>query len=132
AVVTGPSGELGPALAWRDDLGEMPGRSTAFGRCRQGESTPGPAAASVGRWTSPAPTTRTAVRGAPPFREKLVSSSGRQKQRQGDLSLPLLTYSAPGGLRQDPGRTAESSAEATTCGNGARRACVVVDVWGTR
>jgi hypothetical protein len=33
------------------------------------------------------------------------------------LSLPFLTYSAPGGLRQDPGRTAESSAEATTCGH---------------
>lgn len=33
------------------------------------------------------------------------------------LSLPLLTYSAPGGLRQGPGSGAESSAEATTCGN---------------
>jgi len=31
--------------------------------------------------------------------------------------LPFLTYSAPGGLRQDRGRTAESSAEATTCGH---------------
>jgi len=33
-------------------------------------------------------------------------------KRQGDLSLPPLTYSALGGLRQDPGRGAESSAEA--------------------
>ena len=31
-------------------------------------------------------------------------------------SLPLLTYSAPGGLRQDPGRVAQSPAEARTCG----------------
>ena len=67
----------------------------------------------------PGPTTRTAVRGAPALREKLVSSSGRQKAKaRRFLSLPLLTYSALGGLRQDPGRGAESSAEATTCGNG--------------
>ena len=32
--------------------------------------------------------------------------------------LPLSIYSAPGGLRQDPGRAAESPAEARTCGNG--------------
>ncbi|AXE79234.1 hypothetical protein C5746_22550 [Streptomyces atratus] len=31
--------------------------------------------------------------------------------------MPLSTYSAPGGLRQGPGRAAESSAEARTCGN---------------
>jgi hypothetical protein len=55
---------------------------------------------------------------APPLREKLVSSSGRQKTKaRRSLSLPLLTYSALGGLRQDPGRAAESSAEATICGN---------------
>lgn len=66
----------------------------------------------------PGPTTRTAVRGAPPLREKLVSSSGRQKRvARRSLSSPLLTYSALAGLRQDPGRAAESSAEATTCGN---------------
>ncbi|MFE1859314.1 phosphatase PAP2 family protein [Streptomyces anandii] len=34
------------------------------------------------------------------------------------LSLPLSTYSAPGGLRQGPGRGAESSAEPATCENG--------------
>jgi hypothetical protein len=67
----------------------------------------------------PGPTTRTAVRGAPPLREKLVSSIGRQKAKaRRFLSLPLLMYSALGGLRQDPGRGAESSAEATTCGDG--------------
>ena len=32
-------------------------------------------------------------------------------------SLPLLIYRAPGGLRQDPGRVAQSPAEARTCGN---------------
>ena len=31
--------------------------------------------------------------------------------------MPLLIYSAPGGLRQDPGRVAESPAEARACGN---------------
>jgi len=31
--------------------------------------------------------------------------------------LPFSTYSAPGALRQDPGRAAESPAEARTCGN---------------
>src|SRR5664279_932918 len=33
---------------------------------------------------------------------------------------PLSTYSAPGGLRQDPGRAAESPAEATISRNGGR------------
>ena len=32
--------------------------------------------------------------------------------------FPLSMYSAPGGLRQDPGDAAESLAEARTCGNG--------------
>jgi hypothetical protein len=50
---------------------------------------------------------------------------GRKRQRQGDLSLPLLAYSALGGLRQDPGRGAESSAEAATCGNGGTTARVL-------
>lgn len=44
-------------------------------------------------------------------------------------SLPLSTYSAPGGLRQGPRRAAESPAEAGICGNGeSRSACAVVDV----
>jgi hypothetical protein len=34
--------------------------------------------------------------------------------------LPLSTYNAPGDLRQDPGRAAESPAEARTSGNGGR------------
>jgi hypothetical protein len=59
-------------------------------------------------------------------REGVSPQRTTQKARQGDLrshSLPLLTYSALGGLRQDPGRAAESSAGprtdedmgATTC-----------------
>ena len=42
--------------------------------------------------------------------------------------MPLLTYGAPGGLRQDPGRAAESPAGPRTDEDmGPRRACVVVD-----
>jgi hypothetical protein len=67
-----------------------------------------------------APDTDTRVRaGAPPLREKPVRSVGRQKTKaRRTLSLPLSTYSARGGLPQDPGHGAESSADATTCGNG--------------
>ncbi|SEG99564.1 hypothetical protein SAMN05444920_113160 [Nonomuraea solani] len=43
-------------------------------------------------------------------------------------SFPLSTYSAPGGLPQDPGHAAESSPGARTCGNGGRSAGAVVDV----
>ncbi|RSO35171.1 hypothetical protein DMH15_20090 [Streptomyces sp. WAC 06725] len=32
--------------------------------------------------------------------------------------MPLSMYSAQGGLRQGPGRAAQSLAEARTCGNG--------------
>jgi vancomycin aglycone glucosyltransferase len=46
--------------------------------------------------------------------------------------LPLSTYSAPGGLRQDPGRAAQSSAEARTCGNGGYEVRVVLSAWGSR
>lgn len=86
----------------------------------------GRAAASVGRGA--VRLARTAVRGAPP---QLVSSSRRQKERQGELSLPLLTYSALGALRQDPGHGAESSADATTCGNGSTT-CVLLSTYGGR
>lgn len=60
-----------------------------------------------------------AVRGVPTLREKLVGCIARQKAKaRRCLSLPVSTYSAPGGLRQDPGGGAKSSAEATACGNG--------------
>ena len=82
----------------------------------------------------PGPTTCTAVRGAPPLRKKVVSSQRTTKAKaRRSHSLPLLTYSRLGGLRQDPGRAAESAAGPRTDEDmGARRACVVVDLWGTR
>ena len=59
----------------------------------------------------PGPTTCTAGRGAPPLRKKVVSSQRTTKAKaRRSHSLPLLAYSAPGGLRQDPGRAAESAA----------------------
>jgi hypothetical protein len=79
----------------------------------------------------PGPTPRTAVRGAPPLREKLVRSSGRQKQRQGGFSpchsQCIARWGACGKTRvvAQNRRPRLQPAEL-----GARRACVVVDVWG--
>src|SRR6266508_562135 len=47
-------------------------------------------------------------------------------------SFPLSTYSAPGDLRQDPGRAAESLAEARTYGNGSREMRVLLTTYGSR
>ena len=47
-------------------------------------------------------------------------------------SFPLSTYSAPGGLRQDPGRAAESPAEGRTCGNGSRSMPVLLSTTQSR
>jgi len=46
----------------------------------------------------PGPTTCTAVRGAPPLRQKVVNSQRTTKARR-CYSLPFLTYSRLGGLR---------------------------------
>jgi hypothetical protein len=53
---------------------------------------------------------RTAVRGALPLREEVVrpERTAKGKGKEVTRSLPLSMYSAPGGLRQDPGRVAES------------------------
>jgi hypothetical protein len=130
-----PFGELRPALALRDDVREnggaldgvraLPakGKNFSFRGCiRRPMGHP------------PGPTTCTAVRGAPPLRKKVVNSQRTTKAKaRRSHSLPLLTYSRLGGLRQDPGRAAESSAGPRTDEDmGARRACVVVDLWGTR
>jgi hypothetical protein len=130
-----PFGELRPALALRDDVREnggaldgvraLPakGKNFSFRGCiRRPMGHP------------PGPTTCTAVRGAPPLRKKIVSSQRTTKAKaRRSHSLPLLTYSRLGGLRQDPGRAAESAAGPRTDEDmGARRACVVVDLWGTR
>ncbi len=111
--------------------GRMAARSTASGPCREGKELLIPRDGC-----------------------ESVADDPKEKAKRSD-SLPLLTYSALGGLRQDPGRAAESSAGPRTvahrgaCGKtrvvpqnrrprpqpaemGARRACVVVDVWGTR
>ncbi len=126
-----PFGELRPALAWRDGLREnggaldgvraLPakGKNFSFRGCiRRPMGHP------------PGPTTCTAVRGAPPLRKKVVSSQRTTKAKaRRSHSLPLLTYSRLGGLRQDPGRAAESAAGPRTDEDmRARRACVVVDL----
>src|SRR5580700_8992820 len=54
-------------------------------------------------------TTCAAIRGAPPLRYKVVNSQRTTKARRSH-SLPLLTYSRAGGLRQPPGRAAELAA----------------------
>src|SRR5438094_5608480 len=46
----------------------------------------------------------------------VAAQSGPSKERRAP-SLPLSTYSAPGGLRQDPGRAAEFRAETRTYGD---------------
>jgi len=80
----------------------------------------------------PGPTTRTRTRRATASPEGGQSAADEQKARRSH-SLPPLTYSGLGGLPQDPGRAAESSAGPRTDEDmGAGRACVVVDVWGTR
>jgi hypothetical protein len=55
---------------------------------------------------------RTAVRGAPTLREEVVRQQRTAKGKERTHSSPLSMYSAPGGLRQDPGRAAESPTEA--------------------
>jgi hypothetical protein len=64
---------------------------------------------------------------APRFSEGCQSAARTKRQAH---SLPLSTYSELGGLPQDPGRAAGSSAGPSTDKDmGARRACVVVDLW---
>ncbi len=46
-----------------------------------------------------------------------VHRGGKSEGKEITHSLPFLMYSAPGGLRQDPGHVAELSAEARTYGN---------------
>jgi hypothetical protein len=104
----------------------------ALGPCRQRAKTSRSAAASVGRWNI-----LLGQRRVPPYaahrRFKKVVNSQRTTKARRSHSLPLLTYSRLGGLRQDPGRAAESAAGPRTDEDmGARRACVVVDLWGTR
>jgi vancomycin aglycone glucosyltransferase len=54
------------------------------------------------------------------------------KGKEATHSSPLSTYSAPGGLRQDPGYAVESPAEARTCGNGSRERRVLLSAYDSR
>ena len=60
--------------------------------------------------------------------------SGPERTRKGKetCSFPLPTYSEPGGLRQDPGRAAESPAEARTCGRWGRELRVLLSTYDSR
>jgi hypothetical protein len=130
-----PFGELRPALAWRNDLRENGGALDgvrALPAKGKNFSFRGCICRPMGH--PPGPTRCTAVRGAPPLGKKVVSSQRTIKAKaRRSRSLPLLTYNAPGGLRQDPGRAAESAAGPRTDEDvGPRRACVVVGGRGTR
>jgi hypothetical protein len=113
------------------------GTSSGDGR-GPSRATPAASLASRGRWRGSSTTSavrsslktacgageivldrRTAVRGALPLREEVVrpQRTAKGKGKEVTRSLPLSMYSAPGGLRQDPGRVAESPTEARTCGN---------------
>ncbi len=64
------------------------------------------------------------------FAKGWPAHSRTMKGQESNHSFPLSIYSAPGDLRQDPGRAAESLAEARTYGNGGCEMRVfVIDVW---
>ena len=56
----------------------------------------------------------------------------REAGKESAYSLPLSTYSAVGGLRQDPGHAANSLAEARTRGNGGSEMRVLLSTFGSR
>ena len=55
-----------------------------------------------------------------------------QGEMESTYSSPLSIYSAPGGLRQDPGHAVKSPAGARTCGNGSREVRVLLSTYGSR
>ena len=59
-------------------------------------------------------------------------TSRRVKGKESTHSSPLSTYSAPGGLRQDPGRAVESPAVTRTWGNGSSDMRVLLSAYGSR
>jgi hypothetical protein len=68
--------------------------------------------------------------GSPAFRHGTPWSPATPR---GDYySPPLSTYSAPGGLWQDPGRAAELPAEARTRGSGSCEVRVSLSTYGSR
>src|ERR671915_1395008 len=68
-----------------------------------GRSAPGPRSAVHGRGDASA-------------KARQTTNSSDNKGKENTHSLPFSIYSALGGLRQDPGRAAESAAGASTCG----------------
>jgi hypothetical protein len=75
---------------------------------------------------------RTAVRGALQLCEEVVRPQRTTKAKEFTRSLPFSMCSAPGGLRQDPGRAAESPAEARTWGIRDSRTRVLLAMYGSR
>jgi hypothetical protein len=70
---------------------------------------------------------------AAPLREEVVRPRRTIKGKGETYFSPFSSYGALGSLRQDPGRAAESSAEAGTCGNwGSRNMCVLLAAYGSR
>jgi hypothetical protein len=65
-----------------------------------------------------------------PFARRLSIPQRTTKGKESTHSFRLSIYGAPGGLRQDPGRAAESLAEARTCGNGSREMRVLLSTYG--
>src|SRR6266496_3512666 len=116
ATVKRPFGELGPALAWRDDVRENGGALDGVRALPTKRRTSRSAAAPVGRWDI-----LLGQRRVPPysarrrFTRRVSVRSGRPKGKATrSHSLPLLTYDELGGLPQDPGSAAGSSAGPST------------------
>jgi hypothetical protein len=65
------------------------------------------------------------------FANRMPVHSGRSPGKESIHSSPLSIYSAPGGLRQDPGRAAEWPAEGRNYGNGDREMQVLL-AYGSR
>jgi len=66
---------------------------------------------------------------------KIMSGLIRMKDAEKERDTyppPLSIYSAPGGLRQDPGRAVESPAGARIRGNGSREMRVLSSAFGSR
>jgi hypothetical protein len=83
-----PFGELGPALAWRDDVRENGGALDGVRALPAKERTSRSAAASAGRWDILLGQRRVPPYAAPRrrFARRLSVRSGRHRQRQGDLT----------------------------------------------
>jgi hypothetical protein len=110
-ILGDPGGWRGALRFGAGDWATAAREAPAVGPGRQRERTSRSAAAPVGDATSSRARRCTAVHGAPPLRRRLsVPADDNGKGKESCPSLPLLTYSAPGGLRQDPGRAAESAA----------------------